>query len=821
MSTQVKGTEFEKKVARLFNLMGYKTEIKKMLNDTEIDIYGEANLGPSKIKMIAECKNYTAKNVQLDEMKIFNGVVSSFSRKEIQQAYVITTEGFAPQAKAFAEENGIECFTYSELLNKLINFDHYLDWIIENYENDEISKYYVDLDAEKREKQKVEVYKPIDKYINEWLSKKEKNHISILGEYGTGKTSFCKKYAYDLALRYKEDPTNNRIPILINLRDYAKAMNIKQLITDLLVNQHNLRNATFSTFSKMNEEGLFLLIFDGFDEMAQKVDVNITMANFNELSKTAIFEKSKVILTCRTEYFRTKEKEREVLEKGEGYVDISDKPNFEILHLKDFTDKKIKKFLQKRIPEEWESYYAQINNTYNLMELAHRPVLLDIIAESLPQLVARREEINAAKLYEVYTNFWLERDIMNERTFIKKEDRTFFMQELAFQMLVDEKLSIHYSQMAESIKKHFKLEKAEEIDYFSHDIMTCSFMNRDEGGNYSFAHKSSMEFFVAKKLAQEFNQNKQTSFKQKEITTEISDFVVNLLAWDEDCIKRLEKWLLEEEDSNLLTNLMRIMNEAPKLNSQAKKCLESLFTEENERLRRLSTEKCPQSIEGMVYIPETEFIMGSYEYDAERPVRKVKVNTFYIDRYPVTNAQYKEFVDATKHQAPEYWEGGKIPTGKEDHPVVCVSWHDARAYCEWKSKVTGVKVRLPKEEEWELAGRGILGRRWPWGNEFDHKKCNTNESRVGDTTSVRRYEEGKSPYGCYDMAGNVWEWCHDWYKVSPGKNPQGPDDRISRVLRGGSWYGYANGCRVANRYGDVPEDTGYNVGFRCCQDFLK
>ncbi len=123
--------------------------------------------------------------------------------------------------------------------------------------------------------------------------------------------------------------------------------------------------------------------------------------------------------------------------------------------------------------------------------------------------------------------------------------------------------------------------------------------------------------------------------------------------------------------------------------------------------------------------------------------------------------------------------------------------------------MTGVKVRLPKEEEWELAGRGILGRRWPWGNEFDHKKCNTDESKVGDTTSVRRYEEGKSPYGCYDMAGNGWEWTDSWY------------DSINCVVRGGAWYLSVNDCRVSIRDRFVPVSTDDNVGFRCCQDFLK
>ena len=231
-------------------------------------------------------------------------------------------------------------------------------------------------------------------------------------------------------------------------------------------------------------------------------------------------------------------------------------------------------------------------------------------------------------------------------------------------------------------------------------------------------------------------------------------------------------------------------------------------------------------LSNMVRIPAGEFIMGvdvnrlpeicdrvggmvKYLENAT-PERRVKLPEFYIDKYEVTNAQYKKFVDATGHKPPEHWEGGSIPPGKENHPVVFVSLEDAKAYAKWAGK------RLPSEAEWEKAARGTDGRLFPWGNKFKRRHANTDEARKGDTTPVGSYEKGKSPYGVYDMAGNVWEWTSDNYLPYPGNNI--PDEFYGKerfVLRGGSFLDLKNDALTIVRSKFTPVTDDENVGFRC------
>lgn len=230
----------------------------------------------------------------------------------------------------------------------------------------------------------------------------------------------------------------------------------------------------------------------------------------------------------------------------------------------------------------------------------------------------------------------------------------------------------------------------------------------------------------------------------------------------------------------------------------------------------------PKDSKEMIPIPAGEFVMGSNKGgDDEKPPHIVYLDAFYIDRFPVTNAEYKKFIDATKRKPPEHWQNGKIPPSKENHPVVYVSWDDAKAYAQWAGK------RLPTEAEWEKAASWDdvkkQKRVYPWGNYFDASRCNSIESGIGDTTPVGKYSpQGDSFYGVADMAGNVWEWCADWYdsgyyKDSPARNPRNDAPGQYRVLRGGSWGYFAGYVRVAYRNSSEPDDRDDNVGFRCAQ----
>ena len=220
----------------------------------------------------------------------------------------------------------------------------------------------------------------------------------------------------------------------------------------------------------------------------------------------------------------------------------------------------------------------------------------------------------------------------------------------------------------------------------------------------------------------------------------------------------------------------------------------------------------------MVLIPRGEFVMGSNErWDDEAPEYIESVETFHIDLHEVTNANYHLFVSATKREPPYHWSEGNIPAGKEGHPVIYVSWHDANAYCKWSGK------RLPTEQEWEKAARGENGNIYPWGNEWSLDKSNNPYKGSTGTQPVGTYPEGRSPYGLYDMSGNVWEWVDSFYLPHPGNTiPRAEYGKDKRVLKGGSWFDCLSyGCGLSaptfNRSFFTPEVKNNSFGFRCAK----
>jgi formylglycine-generating enzyme required for sulfatase activity len=228
-----------------------------------------------------------------------------------------------------------------------------------------------------------------------------------------------------------------------------------------------------------------------------------------------------------------------------------------------------------------------------------------------------------------------------------------------------------------------------------------------------------------------------------------------------------------------------------------------------------------------VRIPAGAFVMGSdpqvdkLAYRDEQPQRTIHLDDYWIGKYPVTNAQYMAFVQATQHRSPRHWRNGEIPSGKAQHPVVWVSWKDADVFCAWVTRQVGRSVRLPTEAQWEKAARGTDGRLYPWGNAAPSALLCNFDGHEQDTTPVGHYSPyGDSPYGCVDMSGNVWEWCADWYvgdyyNNAPAHNPTGPASGSARVLRGGSWFDSEWGVRGANRLRSGPIFTDDFGGFRC------
>ncbi|MFY9270191.1 MAG: formylglycine-generating enzyme family protein [Candidatus Manganitrophaceae bacterium] len=237
----------------------------------------------------------------------------------------------------------------------------------------------------------------------------------------------------------------------------------------------------------------------------------------------------------------------------------------------------------------------------------------------------------------------------------------------------------------------------------------------------------------------------------------------------------------------------------------------------------------------LILIPEGPFMMGNNGRptgegagdEDEQPEHRVTIKKpYYLDLYETTNAHYQRFVTAGGTEPPLHWRNGTYPSGKANHPVVYVSWYDADAFCRWAGK------RLPTEEEWEKGARGGDGRHFPWGSDYDFKKANTPQYWLskgvdvakGDTMPVGSFEDGKSPYGLYDMSGNVYEWVSDWYLPYPGNQfPNIHYGQKNKVLRGGSWFDCLSyGCGLSapsyNRSRFTPEIKNKGFGFRCAQD---
>ena len=233
--------------------------------------------------------------------------------------------------------------------------------------------------------------------------------------------------------------------------------------------------------------------------------------------------------------------------------------------------------------------------------------------------------------------------------------------------------------------------------------------------------------------------------------------------------------------------------------------------------------------EDMVLVPAGPFLMGSDPRmdraagPQERPQRSVVLDAFAIDRYEVTNVHYLRFVMATGITWPPYWTQDPFPEKQSRHPVIGVSWEEADRYCRWVGK------RLPTEAEWEKAARGEDGRIFPWGNE-PAGWIKSNIAHPGSKRGVKypplanidRYERGISPYGIYQMAGNVSEWVADWfdpdyYRMGVDDNPRGPAEGQEKVFRGGSWNEDPEVARSAGRNAAAPSHRSYLVGFRCAK----
>ncbi|NEO34429.1 MAG: NACHT domain-containing protein [Symploca sp. SIO3C6] len=439
----------------------------------------------------------------------------SVDGQKTDEGWLVAARRFSAAARellARRENRDLFGYTFDELLDETANFDAYCQWLEAEVELRGIEQRYIPLACSKEEiepvsgrRMGVSRYEEIDDYVDLWLDDPTKQHLSILGEFGTGKTWFALHYAWSNLQNYRQAKQKGikrpRLPLVIPLRDYAKAVSIESLFSEFFFRKHKIGLPHYSVFEQLNRMGKLLLIFDGFDEMAARVNRQQMIDNFWELARV-IVPGAKAILTCRTEHFPEAKEGRSLLKaelKASTANLTGEPPQFEVLELEKFNDQQIRQVFSFSASA---ATVEKVMGNPQLLDLARRPVMSDLIIEALPEIEAGKP-IDMSRIYLYAVRHKMERDIKAERTFTSLADKLYFLCELAWEMLSTNQLSLNYRQFPERITRLFAVQEEKDLDHWRYDLMGQTMLIRNADGDYSPAHKSLLEFFVAYKFAAE------------------------------------------------------------------------------------------------------------------------------------------------------------------------------------------------------------------------------------------------------------------------------------------------------------------------------
>ncbi len=452
-------------------------------------------------------------------VKDLRALAASVAGQKADEGWLVTARRISQAARGELETvDELAGFTWDELLDQDADFSGYVSWLEAEIEQRGILDRYVPLACVKEEVDSVSHQRLgmsrygesdgwIEGYVDRWLDDPAKEHLSVLGEFGTGKTWFALHYAALALKKYTKASAAGmvrpRLPIVIPLRDYAKAVSVESLFSEFFFRKHEIPIPGYSAFEQLNRMGKLLLIFDGFDEMAARVDKQQMINNFWELAKVVV-PGSKVILTCRTEHFPEAREGRSLLNaelqaSTKGLT--GETPQFEVLELEKFEDDQIRSVL---LLQASAATVEQVIGNAQLLDLARRPVMTELILEALPDIEAGKP-VDMSRVYLYAVRRKMERDIKAERTFTSMADKLYFLCELSWEMLSTDRMSINYREFPDRIRKLFgpSVQEEKDLDHWHYDMMGQTMLIRNADGDYSPAHRSLLEFFVAFKFTAE------------------------------------------------------------------------------------------------------------------------------------------------------------------------------------------------------------------------------------------------------------------------------------------------------------------------------
>jgi len=593
--------------------------------------------------------------------------------------------------------------------------------------------------------------------------------VLILGEPGAGKTTALERLTYLYACRALED-TTTPLPVLIPLNRYDG--NLLQIIRAALnaVGGLELSEGQMDTLVANVEA---LILFDGLNELGGQRELGVrAIRNFMDAHP-----RHRYAVTCRTYDYDN---------------DLEVKEAWEVQPL---DERDVERYLKAHLGDEGGKLFDRIRQDRRMLDLARNPLRLQMIKDAsgggeLPQ--------NRGELFRDFVKkvLWREKQKGDQAHRIPGRVKAGALTRLGYAMQRDRTLQCQERQIKDCFVGYLQ-DWSEPHNWRA--LLTEIKSNGllcPEGNQWAFVHEALQEYFAASHLV------------------EMGGGLQILHSWGRDAWARetivLFLWLAE---------LVVAVEEACRFMEDVEIDLRIRIAA-GEILGELGDPRLGRKVK----VPAGEFTMGNNEDDRGKPLHKVYVPDFCIDKYPVTDSQYKEFVEATGHRCPNHWENNNYPRGTANHPVTWVDWYDANSYCEWLGKKLGRECRLPTEAEWEKAARGDgSNHMYPWGNDW-RAVCNTKESKVGGATPVGLYPQGASPYGVLDMSGNVWEWCTTLYRPYPYDAEDGRENvhvKGERVLRGGAWNLDKQLAQCFTRNKSMPKKRYANRGFRCVYPLAK
>ncbi|MGW2058508.1 NACHT domain-containing protein [Streptomyces sp. NPDC001840] len=438
--------------------------------------------------------------------------------REAAEGWGIARLRVSESARRRASDSTLFCYTFDELIDLEADFDPYIAWVEAEVAGRDIDTRYVPLSCRKEEvdpdtgeRLDTSVYDwrdgGLDRYVEGWLREPDRKHLSILGEFGMGKSWFGLHLAGEMARGWRDAKKQGlprpRVPLVIPLREYAKQTSVEALLSEFFFHKHSIDLRSYEVFRVLNRMGRLLLIFDGFDEMAARSDRNTMVANFWQLAN-AVEPGAKVLLSSRTEHFPHAREARDVLGAQLSTTASSiarGGPSFDIVELVPFDDEQITRMLGHLMDPD---QITLVMSNYDVRDLMRRPVMSELVMDALPE-IQDGAQVDLARIYLYAIRRKLDRDIEHERTFTSRADKLYFLCEVAWEMLSSDRLALNYREFPDHLRRCFgaMVTSQKDLDYWEYDMRNQGMLVRNSEGDYGPAHKSLLEFLVAYKFAAE------------------------------------------------------------------------------------------------------------------------------------------------------------------------------------------------------------------------------------------------------------------------------------------------------------------------------